>query len=238
MRVVPVVGHLTPVSIPLPFSPVPPPPYYSLNPKTLSIISSLLSYELSSSHTPPSLFSFLSPVPAHQSLVDDILLALVPCPAVLTHLLRTSYTADACNGPVRRSLASLFDSILGHIDGGILEYFLAKGLVKPPKPTNDLSSAFHSAASEFTSSDCSDPDFVVLLKTLQSTASFSSESKAYATALNLPFRVPGLTPLSGAHDVYTLQRIGFKYYPAKLTRLGLMGRVEGLGKEVSHGTMS
>lgn len=201
----------------------------------LTLVIALIKHELSTSQTPPDLFSFLSPPPSHQSLVDDILLALVPAPSVLTHLLRTAYTADDHNGPVRRSLSTLFDALLSHVDAGILEYYVAKGLVKPPKKANDLSSAFHELALSFVAGGCEDTSFAGLLEALQATASFSAEAKAYATALNLPFRVPGLAALPGSYDVYTLQRIGFKYYPEKLTRLGLMGRVEGLSKEVRAG---
>ena len=37
-------------------------------------------------------------------------------------------------------------------------------------------------------------------------------------ALNITSKVPDLASLDGAYDVYTLQRIGFKYYPEVRSR--------------------
>ncbi|GMI02898.1 hypothetical protein TrVE_jg11448 [Triparma verrucosa] len=204
----------------------------SLDEKTLKVISAILGYTLANAPSPPQLLSFLdSSAPA--SLVSDIVLSVIPSPPLLSHLLRTSYTADEHNVPVRAALAETFDAVLSHIAPSILEYFLAKGLVPEPKPANKLSSAFHSSVSSFVSSGCVDASFISLFSTLQTTPSFSSISKAYCTALNITVKVQSLEPLPGAYDVYTLQRIGFKYYPEKLTRLGLMGRVTGLEKELN-----
>ena len=68
----------------------------SLDNKTLSVITAVLQHTLANSPSPPQLLSFLDD-DAEAELVSDVVLAIIPDPKLLSHLLRTSYTSDEHN---------------------------------------------------------------------------------------------------------------------------------------------